>query len=427
MIDYFIKHKDELSEEAYNRSRLLVIVLISLMAITFVLSILSFFGMFSRFTNVSIFTVLAITLYMFKRNGNLSNSFFITTLLVTVLMVYNGATNGYTLSYNNKWFVIALITIFFMKPKWLKPYTLLLVTVQTVFLYISLNFKSETALRTSIIEEYIDTVIFFGLCYSLLILLQKYQDKQNEIILKNNALLKIKSNELFESNQELEKFAFLASHDLKTPLRNIVSFSMLLEKQLRGTSEEKALEYSNFILKGSLKLDKLVNDVLSYSRFTSIKENKEEIDLNEIVDEIETSITEYLTSKNAVIKIESRLPVIYSHKSMIIQLIKNLIENGIKYNESKNPEIVISFENKSDKNYLLVSDNGIGIKEEYHNSIFTMFSRLHSEQDYEGSGIGLSLCKRIVDKIGGEITLESQLGEGTSFSILLPDSIFPET
>lgn len=282
-IDYFIRDKNSLAEEEYNRIRLLVIVLLILITITGLLFLLSFFGMFSTITNLSIFLILILTLGIFRQSGNIDVAFFVTTLTCSLFMVWNAAANGYTLSHNNKWFAIAFITIFFMKPSWLTPYAWFLALVQTVFFYLARQELLNSEELSSINEEYIDNLLFFGLCFGLLKLLNNYQIRQNQFILQSNKLLEQRSKELAESNLELEKFALLASHDLKTPLRNIISFTMLLEKDLIKSTNTKALEYLYFIKNGGVKLDKLVNDVLSFSRLSSTSNIKEVVDLNDLI------------------------------------------------------------------------------------------------------------------------------------------------
>lgn len=426
IIDSFLKDKNQLSDEDYNRSRLLIIVLLSLISISFLLYILSLFGMFSGITNLLIFLVLSANLFFLKKRGNLDITFLITTVLCTTLMIFNTINDGYILSFNNKWFIIAIITIFFMKPKWLTTYAIFLLGLQTFYFYAASQANQDPSMSGAILEEYIDNLIFFGLCYGLLRLLNKYQKRQNERILESNRLLEVRTSQLLESNGELEKFALLVSHDLKTPLRNVVSFTTLLEREIKNPTGANVLEYTKFIKDGSLKLNNLVNDILSYSRLESTSKKEEEINLNKLVSEIKESISTYIKKRNAKVVIENQLPIVLSQKSMMIQLLKNLIENGLKYNESNAPTVTVKYTTEDGKNCLIIMDNGIGIKEEYHHSIFEMFTRLHGENQYEGSGIGLSTCHKIVTKIGGSINVSSNAGEGTTFEIQFPKSAIIE-
>lgn len=405
------------------RSRLLVIVLLALISLTGILAFFSFFGFFNKLTNTGIFLVLCATLYSYKLKGNLEVTFLIAAVICTSFMIYNTVIDGYILSMNNKWFTIALITIFFIKPKWLGPYTLMLMGLQVFYWTRSKADNLSQEMTNLANEELVDNILLFGLCYALLNLLNKHQEALNNRIKDSNKKLENKALQLIQSNRELENFAFLASHDIKTPLRNIISFAGLLEREIRNNrAGAKELEYTGFIKNGSMKLDRLVSDVLSYSRLTSSEDSIENIALSEVIKEIETTISKHLQIRNAEISVESNLPVIRANRTMIYQLIKNLIENGIKYNESNEPRITISYSNSDGNHYMSISDNGIGIEKAYHDTIFKMFSRVHTE-DYEGSGIGLSLCKRIIDKLGGKITIHSEIGVGTSFHLHFPASI----
>ena len=237
----------------------------------------------------------------------------------------------------------------------------------------------------------------------------------------NHKLLKV-NEELKKSNEELERFAFIASHDLKTPLHNIINFARLLHKKNQDGKYEEVKEYLPFILEGGERMSHLIEDVLEYSKLS--KENQESdrnvIHLGEMIEEISMSISEYLHDRNAVIVQNNPLPSFYGNPSKMFILFKNLIENGIKYNESPHPTIKI-YATKGQEGYTLCfEDNGIGIEAEYYDRIFQMFTRLHTHDKYEGTGLGLATCKKIVDEFGGKIGLESELGVKTVFSIELP-------
>ena len=427
IIDYFIKDKENISREDYGRSRLLIIVLLVLITVAFSLFILSLFGLSSGITNLSIFIVLVCNLWFLKFKGNLDVTFFVTTILCTGLLILNTIDdNEYILSYDNKWFVIALITIFFIKPKWLTVYSIFLLGLQTFYFVMDKKINTLSEANNVILKEYLDNIFFFGLCYVLLRSLNAYQEKQNEILQKTNSQLENKTIQLLDSNDELEKFAYVVSHDLKAPLNNIVGFAGLLEKELSEEQGSKAYKYSQIINSGSNKLAKLVTDILAYSKLESSEQEQEMIDLNNLTEEIILSISRYTQSRNGKIELLNIMPTIMGQRSMLVQLLKNLIENGLKYNESDVPSVSIQFFNDLLSPYIRISDNGIGIKEEHYSTIFTMFGRLHADEKYEGTGIGLASCRKIINKMDGSIAVNSNLEKGTRFDLYFPRNIIKE-
>lgn len=250
------------------------------------------------------------------------------------------------------------------------------------------------------------------------------KERTEQLEYTNQELMKTNDN-LLESNAELERFAFIASHDLKTPLHNIIKFSGLLKRKLEPTTSQDIKDYLSFIIQGGKRMNYLIEDVLEYSKLSRQEDgdNWVQIDLNKLVDEISRSISEYLYSRNATIKISGPLPSIVWSYAKIFMLFKNLIENGVKYNESAKPTIRIEALSREEGIDLFFSDNGIGIAEEYFDKIFLMFTRLHNQAEYEGSGLGLATCKKIVEEFGGTIRCLGQAQGGTSFRISLPRDI----
>ncbi|MFK7949656.1 MAG: ATP-binding protein [Saprospiraceae bacterium] len=231
--------------------------------------------------------------------------------------------------------------------------------------------------------------------------------------------LQIQNEGLAVANKELERFAFVASHDLKTPLRNINSFLNLIQRKMNKGQIEEIPEYLEFATLNAKRMYNLIEDILEFSRFTNSEISFQNEDMNEIISIAMSNMEDSIKSKNAVIHCVE-LPNIISNKTQMISLFQNLITNGIKYNESEIPTINISYEDYDRKYKIFVEDNGIGIDEEYQERIFEMFYRLHNQGEYEGSGIGLSSCRKIVMYHGGEISLTSEIGKGTKFCITLP-------
>ncbi len=290
-------------------------------------------------------------------------------------------------------------------------------------------------------EDYmIDNIAYIIISYIFLLVFEKIQDLQTstidnqnvellakqEALIKSNELLQNRSEQLVSSNEELERFAYIASHDLKTPLNNIISFCGLLEKELKQNHNKKAIQYFDFIKQGSNRMDVLIKDLLEYSKMSGNEIKNEEIDLNKLVHSIVDSISVYLKQRNAKVIIENRLPSIKANRAKVYLLFKNLIENGVKYNQSPHPRIKITFIIKENIYQFYIKDNGIGIAAKYHENIFQMFSRLHTSKEYEGTGLGLALCKKIVDGLKGQIQLESERGVGSTFIITFDKKLFNE-
>lgn len=240
--------------------------------------------------------------------------------------------------------------------------------------------------------------------------------KEAEQQLEKYAIELQKANsELERSNRDLEQFAYVASHDLKTPLRNINGFLTLLEKYHIQHISEGGADLVKSAIKSVSFLEKLINGLLEYSQVDKKRNIQKEVDLNNVIELIKHNFRE----TNATIQCPS-MPIIYANFTQMSQLFQNLIGNGIKYNQSEKPLITIDFHESNGFYVFKITDNGIGIEEEYQESVFTIFRRLHTQQEYEGTGIGLSICKKVVEGYGGQIWLESQKGKGTTFYFTLP-------
>lgn len=233
------------------------------------------------------------------------------------------------------------------------------------------------------------------------------------------ASLEKQSELLLRKNTELEDFAYVASHDLKTPLHNINNFLGLIETGIEEKDYEDLPVFLNFAKEGSQKMVKLINDLLTYSRIQNIKETQTIEDLNLVFQEAKSNMNSSIQKRNAIIECQE-LPVYLVNKSLFLMLFQNLLENGIKYNKSKQPKIEVDCKKKNDTFELSFKDNGIGIDSEFHEKIFVMFQRLHTTEKYKGSGIGLSMCKKIVEEHNGVIYLDSEIGKGTTFKMLFP-------
>ncbi|MGI8635404.1 MAG: sensor histidine kinase, partial [Segetibacter sp.] len=252
-------------------------------------------------------------------------------------------------------------------------------------------------------------------------------------ISKTHEQLKQLNSELEKSNLNLEQFAFIASHDLQEPLRKIQTFSQLLERDL--DNKESIKRHLSKIISSAGRMTDLIKAVLNYSRLSNEKGDYEEVDLKQVLDSVTSDLELKIIEKEAVIN-AGDLPVIYGNPLQLTQLFLNLISNSIKFSEKK-PEISISsviidkreaiaidgFNYNGTCVELIFKDNGIGFEQHYAEKIFTVFQRLHGKQDYPGTGIGLALCKKIVDNHDGQISVKSAPGKGTEFKILLPANL----
>jgi light-regulated signal transduction histidine kinase (bacteriophytochrome) len=223
------------------------------------------------------------------------------------------------------------------------------------------------------------------------------------------------NDELMRSNDELRQFAFVASHDLQEPLRSITSFCNLLKEDYQGQLDSQADDYVERIVNGARRMKALVTDLLAYSRV-----QREEqvapgpVNFQEVVNDALTNLQGAIADAKAEIVV-GHLPTIAGDRVQLVQLMQNLIGNAIKYRSDQRPRIEIGARSKGEEWEFFVRDNGIGVAPEHHQQIFEIFKRLHGREKYPGTGIGLAVCKKIVQRHGGAIGLESQLGAGCEF------------
>jgi PAS domain S-box-containing protein len=245
--------------------------------------------------------------------------------------------------------------------------------------------------------------------------------KLNEIRLKElNENLMRNTKYLATSNAELEQFAYVASHDLQEPLRMITSFLAQLEKKYGDVIDDKGKKYISFAVDGARRMRQIILDLLEFSLVGSAEDEMEELDLNELLDEIKILLRIKIEDKKAVIIIDT-LPQIHAHRSPLRQVFQNLIGNALKYSKKDIPaQIHIKVADLTDHWQFSVSDNGIGIEKEYFDKIFVIFQRLHSKDDFSGTGMGLAITKKIIETWDGKIWLESEQGKGTTFYFILP-------
>lgn len=223
---------------------------------------------------------------------------------------------------------------------------------------------------------------------------------------------------LQQSNADLEQFAYVASHDLQEPLRAVSGFMELLRQRYSDQLDEKARGYISKSIDGAARLEQLIGDLLHFSRVTRDDSDLGEVDLNKCVLNAQKNLERLIAETSASIEVQE-LPTIMGVESQLKQLVQNLIENGIKYRSDVSPIVRISSSTDGEFVELRVSDNGIGIKPEFREQVFTLFKRLHRREEYKGTGIGLAICHRVAQRHCGSINIEESVGGGTCFVVRL--------
>jgi PAS domain S-box-containing protein len=231
------------------------------------------------------------------------------------------------------------------------------------------------------------------------------------------------NQKLEEANKELQDFVYIASHDLREPLRKISSFGTLLQDSLKGKLDEDQQENFEFMIDGARRMQDMIDALLTYSRLTTKAKPLEWVDLNKVIEDLKKlELATLLDETRGIIHVPKPLPSVQADPSQMHQLFQNLIGNGLKFHkEGIPPEIIIrAHEVENNMIRIEVEDNGIGIDEKYHSQLFTMFKRLHPREQYEGTGIGLASCKKIMERHGGNIGIKSTPGKGSTFWFTLP-------
>lgn len=226
--------------------------------------------------------------------------------------------------------------------------------------------------------------------------------------------LESQATDLKRSNEELERFAYVASHDLQGPLRTISSYLQLLESRYSDKLQGDAKEFINYSVAGAKRMQRLIQDLLNYSRINTRPKAFTEVNLNEVMQVVIKNIESNVEASGAELRVDT-LPTVVGDSNQLMQLFQNLIDNAIKFVKDRKPLVLVNVEDHKNEWLFVIRDNGIGIQQEFKEKIFQIFQRLHAETDFPGTGIGLAICKKIAHLHGGDIWFESEPEHGTAF------------
>lgn len=279
------------------------------------------------------------------------------------------------------------------------------------------DYLDKTYLHSSLLEHYIRSSIERN---QALIALQESEQKYRELF-EQESLLR---QELSRSNTELQDFAYIASHDLQEPLRAISGYTKLLQTEYIAQLDSTAHEYMNFVIDGTKRMQGLIEDLLIYSRVGTSEPVFTLVDCNSIMQEAIANLQTSIEESQAEIVYQD-LPCLVAERNQVVQLFQNLLSNAIKFRHRDiSPKIIVRAKLENDRTWLFsIEDNGIGIEPKYFDRIFKIFKRLHTQREFSGTGIGLALCRKIVERHGGEIWVESKLGNSTTFFWTIPSNL----
>ncbi len=225
--------------------------------------------------------------------------------------------------------------------------------------------------------------------------------------------------ELEHSNKELEQFAYVASHDLQEPLRMVSSYTELLERRYGDKLDDKAREFIGYAVDGAVRMQRLINDLLEFSRVSTRGKALQPVDVTRVLGTVRANLSVAIQDAGALVTNDD-LPTVMADETQLVQLLQNLIGNAIKFRGRDRPHVHVGAQATATEWVFAVRDNGIGIAPEYFERIFVIFQRLHARDEYPGTGIGLAVCRRILDRHGGRIWVESEPGHGSTFYFALP-------
>ena len=312
--------------------------------------------------------------------------------------------------------ITLLIALFFYIPSilaciWWNKKGLIVPVFLSMVLIIFHLFQDSNLLSPVSINNFLRafSLIIVGVVVALLSeQLSKREYELNDII-----------EDLKRSNEDLQQFAYVASHDLQEPLRAINSFSQLLEEKYKDKLDTDGKEFLYFITEGAQKMNNLIKDLLLYSRITTHAQQPTYNDLEVILKDALFNLHEAIKESGAIITYD-KLPTLKVDKTQFLQLFQNYISNAIKFRSEIPPKVHIGVKLENNMWVFSIEDNGIGIESKYFDRLYNIFYRLHTKEEYPGTGIGLPICKKIVQRYGGKVWVESELGKGSTFYFSIP-------
>jgi signal transduction histidine kinase len=262
---------------------------------------------------------------------------------------------------------------------------------------------------------------FDRMTHDLKTVMASRDDLEREVLQREQAerALARKAEELARSNRELEQFAYVASHDLQEPLRMITSYLQLIERRHKGKLDAESDEFIAFAVDGANRLSQLINDLLSFSRVSTRGKPPEPVDCSAVLGQVRANLAALFEETHALMT-NDELPTVMADAGQLTQVFQNLVGNAIKFRGAEPPRVHVSARQEGDEWIFSVRDNGIGIDPQYHERIFVLFQRLNPRHEYPGTGIGLAIAKRIVERHGGRIWVESEPGKGSTFHFSIP-------
>ncbi len=389
--------------------------------------------------------LLAVFIYIFRKLGNLALSGNLLALVWVLALIGAVGETGGIYSDNLLWLVIAPMLAFLFASRWSGIlWSVLLLGITGYYFYLDKMTPDFFRPLTHHFDGNYYFVSYFSLFIALLGIIiifkkgkediismlqaqQKILQAQKKEITAQAEALKQVENKLRISNKELEHFASVASHDLKEPLRMIDAYTRLIQKRLDDQLDDRTTEYMFFVTDGVARMTKLLNELLEYSRLGRNKyKNKKMNDLNDILMIVMSNLMIQMEETQTSIY-SSRLPQLYSVSTEMTQLFQNIIANGIKFRrEAVAPRIDVEATDQEENVLISIKDNGIGIAKENQEKVFAIFERIHTKTEFEGHGIGLATCKKIVSNMNGRIWLNSEPGEGTTFFMSFPKTTVVE-
>jgi len=381
-------------------------------------------------------------IYILKKKGNLLLSGNLICLLYFLLLTFAAYSTGGIYSDDLVWAGITPIFAFLFVSKRMGIFWYLCF-VACVYCFHHLSISSDPLFREqanfySSSYLLISWVLLFGVLSSIVYICSRSESELVESLLANEQklisqreelrtqtqALKRKEQELIKLNESLEHYAYAISHDLKEPLRTVKSYTQLLSRNLKNNLNEKDEIYMNFILSGTDRMGHLLDDLLEFSRISDVYHEFVPVNLNDVVLLVVNNLNRKVHESGVSIEVEDNLPLLNGTQSLLVLVIQNLVSNAIKFRHiDRKPVVKIYHRKEADGVVICVEDNGIGIADDYKEKVFEIFSRLHTRQEYDGSGIGLATCGKIIKSLGGSIWLESELGKGTTVIFSIPNQV----